>query len=219
MSEKSIATLPGHEFLREVERVLTPTLTEPFSEETKKLRNMVLLLGFVLTLLAMGVLSVAAKPVQLPLGLTVTVTKGLTGVLIILSSFFTVVLAARSYSEWHLWRLKHQAPLLEVKGMSEQISSAQAEISRRRRSELQRLVGLLNSGARVTSSEAEAQFQVLADQEDQHGPEWQQLMAMQDTLLEMLVPTRRSFYLRLWLEAVFPLGFAGIAILWALFTQ
>src|SRR4051794_3297715 len=104
MSERPIETLPGDEFLRNAERMLTPPLMECFSEETKKVRNIVLILGFVLILLALGVVSAEeSKPVELPLiKLTLTVKKGLSGVLITVCSYFLVLLAARSYIEWNL---------------------------------------------------------------------------------------------------------------------
>ncbi|MDX2464117.1 MAG: hypothetical protein QNK31_06370 [Porticoccus sp.] len=216
MSEKPTGTLPALDFLREAERVLTPTMTECFSEETKNLRNVVLVIGFVLILLSLGVISAESKPVVIPLiGLEVTVTKGLTWLLIIVCSYFLIICAARSYTEWQLWRMKHQAPLLELKGISEQISAAQIEITRRRLAPLERLGALAESG--TASSTGKEEWNRLFDGMDPHrdAEEWDQLKAMQDTLLEFLVHTKRSFLWRLWLEAVFPVAFGTVAIVWA----
>ncbi len=213
MSEKPTVTLPALDFLREAERVLTPAMTECFSEETKNLRNVVLVIGFVLILLSLGVISGESKPVAIPLiGLEVTVTKGLTWLLITVCSYFLILCTARSYTEWQLWRMKHQAPLLALKGISKQISAAQIEITRRRLAPLERLGAIAGSGT-TTSEEWNRLFEGMDPHRD--AEEWDQLKAMQDTLLEYLVPAKRSFLWRFWLEAVFPVAFGIVAIVWA----
>lgn len=219
MIERPIGTLPAQDFMREVERVLTPPMTECFTEETKKVRNVVLLLGFVLILLALGIVSVESKPVEIPvIKLTVTVTKGLKGVLITICSYFLVLYAVRAYNEWQLWRMKHQAPLLDLKRINEQLSSAELEIARRRLAPLERLGALARSGTASTIDKEEWNRLFAGMDPKRDAEEWNQLKAMQDTLLGFLVPAGRSLLWRFWLEAVFPIAFGIIAMTWAAFA-
>lgn len=215
MSEKPTGSLPALDFLRDTERVLAPSMTECFSEETKKLSGIVLVISFVLILLSLGVISVENKPFAVPLiGLEVTITKGLNWLLIVVCGYFLILFAARSYTEWQLWRMKNQAPLLELKRINEEIMAAQLEITRMRLAPLERLGTLAKSEA--ASSKGKEEWNRLFEGMDPYrdAEEWEQLKAMQDTLHEFLVPAKRSLVWRFWLEAVFPIAFGMVAIVW-----
>lgn len=101
-------------FAADIERLAMPLFSECFTEETRTIRNLLLITGFALLLFALGVVQVEPKTKLPLLGVTITVTAGLRYVLIALSCYFFSSLLARSYIDWQLWRLKHQAPLLAL---------------------------------------------------------------------------------------------------------
>lgn len=106
-SPSSISLPTG--FLAESERLLTPFYAECFTDETRKVRNLLLVTSSVLILFALSVVAVDDAVKLSPLPLYITVRTGLRWILMALCGYFLPILAARSYIEWRLWRLRHAA--------------------------------------------------------------------------------------------------------------
>lgn len=117
----------GHspDFLAEVERLLKPMYAECFTDETRKVRDLLLVISVFLILLAFGVIAVDRAPFQIPpLGLPITVTTGMRGLLIVLCLYFLVSFSTRAYAEWKWWRLRHQAPIDDFLDLETKIESS-----------------------------------------------------------------------------------------------
>ena len=124
MTETKYSSSSVQLFLSDVERLLAPVYVDCFSDETRKTRNSLLIISFVLILSSLGLLAISQAPVGVPgFGISVKLTSGIRWVLIALSSYFLILHSARSYSEWNLWRLRHQAPFMELSELKDGIST------------------------------------------------------------------------------------------------
>src|SRR5262249_14389622 len=102
MSENVQTDLSPAKFLERVENCLQGSFKDCFSDETKKIRNYLLITSFVLFLVVIGAISIGGAPVKLPSplsGLEVTVNAGLRWILIVLCAYFGILLASRAYAE------------------------------------------------------------------------------------------------------------------------
>ena len=122
-------------FFSDVERLLAPLYVDCFSDETRKIRNSLLVISFVLILSALGLIAVAQGPMTVSgvwVSLSVKLTSGIRWVLIALCGYFLILHSARSYIEWNLWSLRHKAPFKELSdlenGISTQLTESHATI-------------------------------------------------------------------------------------------
>src|SRR5262245_48191048 len=124
MTEITKTSDSAQEFLSSIERLVAPVYTECFSDETRKTRNLLLIISFVLILSSLGLVAFGREPVKVPmLEISVTITSGIRWVLVTLCGYFLVLHSARSYTEWNLWRLRHQAPAMGISDLGALISS------------------------------------------------------------------------------------------------
>lgn len=230
MSEVDTSTQSTIEFLKNLEGWITVAYEECFTDETKKIRNLVLITGFVLILFVLGVLSVSG-PFTIPLiNLSVKINTGLRWVLIILCAFFLFLLCARSYIEWHLWRLKHQAPMFTLQQTNADIASALAEIRKGQNVLWEKSWDLyeriwkfpFESGEKSIENTRkrmkQEHQQVLRDFERELSrPEIRELRARQEVIDALVRPIGKSLKLRFWIEAFFPIAFGLTAILSGIF--
>lgn len=123
MSNALESDLSPAKFLLRVENSLRNSFTDCFSDETKKVRNLLLLISFILFLVVIGAISVGGAPIKVrQLGdLEVTVNAGLRWILIALCVYFGILLASRSYAEWQMWRFREQRPLAELRELASEI--------------------------------------------------------------------------------------------------
>jgi hypothetical protein len=175
---------PDAEFAAQVERLVAPMFAECFTDETRRVRNLLLTSSFALLLLVLGIVQVDQNQ-QVPLlGIKITVTKGLRWVLAALSAYFLASLLARSYIEWKLWRLKHQSSLLELRNLGASLAVQY-----------------------ITSSEpASREARERAAAADKF------LNAKLYYLLDTQNPSRRTLRIRFIFEMVFPILLGAIAI-------
>lgn len=224
MGDRSTLTSTRKEFLSRLEQVLASGYAECFTEETKKVRNLVLVTGFVLILSSLGVLSLQEAEVPW-LGMTVHVTKGVRGVLTALCFFFVLLLCARSYTEWHMWRLKHQAPTLELLEMNFDLASAYAEIAQQQNIVFERSMELVERIRQLPYEKGDAAIEdqlsklkerhreVLKEYTTDLGPRTEQLHARLRVVLDQVRFVSRTLAIRFWFEAIFPVAFGALAIL------
>jgi hypothetical protein len=118
MNESSSSVSLPAVFLADVERLLTPAYAECFTDETRKVRNLLLVTSLVLILFVFGVVAVGNAVNLSLLPLSITVRTGMRWMLIALCAYFLLLLAARSYIEWKLWRLRQQAPIRGLRDLS-----------------------------------------------------------------------------------------------------
>lgn len=114
MNEPPTPTSSPADFFANAERLLTPVYAECFTDETRKVKNLLLVTSIVLILFVFGVVAVG-KAVDVPLlALSITVRTGMRWILMALCAYFLLLLGARSYIEWKLWQLRNQAPMVAL---------------------------------------------------------------------------------------------------------
>jgi hypothetical protein len=156
------------EFITQVERLVTPGYVECFTDETRKVRNLLLVTSFVLILALLGIISIGQDSVKPPpLPINITVLFGLRWILVALCAYFLVLLGARSYTEWEFWRLRQQASLMQI-----------LELNADLRSEL------VSSGERVDAAFEESVQ--LFDKLQEKDPELERLSAQLNAAYEKI---------------------------------
>jgi hypothetical protein len=118
----------SREFLTNIELLLSPVYAECFSDETRKTKNLLLIVSSLLILSTLGLVAFKQELPALPvLQLPITITSGIRWVLVTLCGYLLVLHSTRAYPEWNLWRLRHQAPMMQLSELNAQISSLLTE--------------------------------------------------------------------------------------------
>ena len=239
MSESTSSAPSPIDFLAEVERILTPTYAECFTDETRKIRNLLLVTSLVLILFVFGVVAVGRDSTVPLLGVSISVTTGMRVILMILCIYFLVSFAMRSYTEWKLWRLRHQAPMIQFLGLLAKIESSWQAFTnesnrtlnsgidalRRLTESNLELIGLEDHGRKSEiKAEREELLRRLTELENVHrsqtaAPEVKLLEAQLSYLGDALRPAGRILRIRSWWEMLFPIGFGVLAIISGVFWR
>ena len=221
------------ELLTHLGDLLNPIYAECLTDETKKVRNLVLVISLVLMLLALGVISIEQGSWKVPvLGFVVSVEFGLRWVLATLCVYFLVLLGFRTYVEWNLWRLQHQGPAYEMNTLALQIESAFAEKFQAMdtlRDGMQRSTRKVNELlAEGYDPSLETEIQKLKSEGDRYfadhqralkDPELERLEERIQAIKVLMQPAARSVSYRLWIEALFPIAFGLCSVGLAIFTS
>lgn len=97
-----------------VKRIVSRGLTDPFSDETRKIKDFLLLASFVLAVTATGIVSVQSSGEAEVFGLKLQLNGALNVLLITLCMYFEIIFVGRSYIEWRFWNLNRWTPLFEI---------------------------------------------------------------------------------------------------------
>jgi hypothetical protein len=104
------------QFLDTVEQLATPIYADCLSDATVKIRDSVFISGLVMITLGSGFLTNNGLRFEL-LGFSLAASLSTKALLISVSAigvYFLVVFSTRSYADWMLWRLRHQAPIAKL---------------------------------------------------------------------------------------------------------
>ena len=118
----------GREFLGKVEQLLAPAYADCFSDETRKTRDLLLIVSALLMLSGLGLIALGPEPLK---DISVSVTGDLRWILLPLCAYLLVLHSARVYGEWKLWRLRHQAPMNELSDLVSLILAQSTERTKR----------------------------------------------------------------------------------------
>jgi hypothetical protein len=241
MSEGSRPIALPAEFLAEIERLLTPMYAECLTDETRKVRNLLLVTSFVLVLSTLGVVEVGREG-QIPLfGVGILVTTGMRALLMFLCLYFLVSFSLRSYTEWKVWRLRQQAPMIQFLDLLARIESSWQALTNdsnrtlkanmdalKRLTELNLELMQLKDQGREKRVARNREFNELHQQLTQlesllrsqaAAPEIKLLEAQLFSLHDALRPAGRTLRIRYWWEMLFPIGFAASAMVSGLFWR
>ena len=192
-----------------VESTFSLGLSECFSEETRKSRNLLLALSSVAALSATGIVRFGEE-VKGPIGTTLKVGPELKYVIGILTVFFLVLFVSRSYSEWKLWRLKNAKPEKALADANNLVTTEVAqrtiayEAAAQRRHHLRQTIPTLASKRQehsIQESAAEAELDAARGAKDF-------AVTLHDRIWTHFKPLRTTRRIRLWWEAAFPVAFA-----------
>jgi hypothetical protein len=244
MSSLPNATPSPPGFAGQVERLLTPAYAECFTDETRKVGNLLLLTSFVLILLDVGIVKAESK-IELPVfSFSFTVTTGMGVILMAFCFCLLLLFAMRSYTEWKLWRLRHQAPMIEFLDLLAKIASSWQALTNQANSTLNSRIEVLR---RVTELDLEAmqlerrrrtqeaaRLEEIAaerreldreltesegvDRSQTSAPEVKLLEAQLFYLHDALRPTGKILRIRFWWEMLFPAAFGALAIVLGIVT-
>jgi len=197
MSEHPEYTPSANDFLADVERLVTPSYAECFTDETRKVGNLLLLISFVLILLDLGIVDVDRK-IELPLplsSLSFEVTTGMGVLLLILCFYLLLLFALRSYAEWKLWRLRHQASIAGFLDLQDKVVGAWQKEFDRWRTELENAPRSQTAESELKRREAQIVY-----------------------LKDALRPAGWILRVRFWWEMLFPAAFGTLAIVLGIVT-
>jgi cell division protein FtsB len=235
------------DFLAKVDQLISPSFSECFSHETRKVRDQLLMVSVIPITVALGIATLQDSKGDLP----VRFLHGSLLPFVLLCIYFLAEFAARSFPEWKLWRLHHQAPMLELVNLSNELGrestkrfdeiSDQVNAARRRLEQL--LVEPENiADLRRQFKASEKTYQEYAERRDvwyratdaeRKALEREIRTLYDDSYLEMVNARIEYLYgaikpgptvlrLRLWLDVLFPsvFGIMGISLgIWQLIAQ
>jgi hypothetical protein len=206
-------------FIDELTRVMSPSLQECFSKETKKLRLAVLAVAMLLFLLGVNAITFSGRGEFAGLAFDKIASSTLKGTAAIVESFFVLVLVARSYVEWAAWRLKSLNPEWGLLQLSKDLvdkTIAWSKDMELAQNELEALAArrVVGAGARQATivldqvKAIEARLARLAE-----DPDAKKRLAMSELLHKYVLRASLARKIRLWLEAFFPVCFGIASIL------
>jgi hypothetical protein len=111
-------------FAAKVETALAPGFAEVLSEETRKAQRALLVLSFLLFLVVLGAVKFSGDVEFIGIKFSGATAKGTVALLgLVVLAYLKVLVAIRSYSEWHLWLLRNRMGELDAKHLRQDLTS------------------------------------------------------------------------------------------------
>jgi hypothetical protein len=239
MSQLPGSALSPPDFLAEVGSLLTPMYAECFTDETRKVRDLLLVTSIVLILFDFRVIEINQEMTLPLLSLTIRVTTGTRAILILLCLYFIVSLIMRSYTEWKLWRLLHQAPMMKLLDLLAKVESSWQARTTEANTTLNSSIRVLKRLTKLNLELMQVEDQgskersvrkpqlelerkelkrQITEMKNVHRnqiaePEIKLLEAQIFYLCDAVRPAGRTLRNRFWWEMIFPIGFGVLALI------
>jgi hypothetical protein len=196
------------------EKIFSASMSECFSDETRKTRNILLTVCSIVAFQAFGYISYEGTT-KTPIGISIKFAGELKVIVLVISIFYLVLFATRSYSEWNLWRLKCDKPERELLEISERITQDVLDRTAEYYSAVKDHKKVRQMPVSLTAGERELERISLSISEDKlASADQSRIIAVKrsENLWRFFRPLRNTRILRFWWEAVFPIVFSISAL-------